>query len=227
MPGDSWAALGSPKLGESFRLIYQQVAGALGGAAIAAQIREQTGLDLEQDLLSWIGDVAFFARGTSVDSVEGGAVIEITDEKRAAAALGKIAGAVRIRTGTDVQPTKIPGAESAFTLPTGGGKALVMARGHGRMVVTFGEEAAREALAPSEKLADADTFKQAAEGLGDDLKPAFLLSMPAVVSVVESAGEADAEFAKARPYLDAFGVLAAGSRRDGDRTLSRFIAALK
>ena len=67
LPGDSWVALGAPKLGETARALYQQFAGALGGAAIAQQLRQQLGLDLEQDVFSWIGDVAFFVRGTSAD----------------------------------------------------------------------------------------------------------------------------------------------------------------
>ena len=38
-------------------------AGALGGAAIAAQVQQATGLNLEQDVFSWIGDVGVFVRG--------------------------------------------------------------------------------------------------------------------------------------------------------------------
>ena len=50
---------------------------------LGLQLRSQLGLDVEQDLLSWIGDVAFFVRGVSKDSVEGGAVISVTDSAAA------------------------------------------------------------------------------------------------------------------------------------------------
>ena len=52
------------RLGETLKRLYQQAAGALGGAAIENQLRQELGLDLQQDVFSWIGDVAVFARGT-------------------------------------------------------------------------------------------------------------------------------------------------------------------
>ncbi len=64
LPGDSWVAFGAPDFGPALKGIYQQVAGALGGAAIENQLRQELGLDLQQDVFSWIGDVAVFARGT-------------------------------------------------------------------------------------------------------------------------------------------------------------------
>jgi hypothetical protein len=75
-------------------------------------------------------------------------------------------------------------------------------------------------------LADSDTYGAAKSVLGD-VEPGFLLSMPAVLELVRSSGEADADFEKAEPYLEAFGVLAGGSSRDGDTARSRTAAELK
>jgi hypothetical protein len=97
LPGDSWLALGSPDFGPSLKAIYQQLAGALGGAAIENQLRQELGLDLQDDVFSWIGDVAFFVRGTTMDSIEGGAVIEVTDSGKAKAAFGKLLGLAQTR----------------------------------------------------------------------------------------------------------------------------------
>ena len=60
-----------------------------------------------------------------------------------------------------------------------------------------------------------------------DVEPGFLLSMPAVLELVEATGEADEDFAKAKPYLEAFGVIAGGLSRDGDTARSRTAAQLK
>ena len=48
-------------------------------------------------------------------------------------------------------------------------------------------------MAPTETLADSELFGQAKEILGDDMQPAFLLSMPQLLAAVESMGETDAQ----------------------------------
>ena len=227
-PGDSWAALGSPKLGQTMKLVYQQAAGALGGAAIEQQLRSELGIDLQEDVFSWIGDVAFFARGTTMDSIEGGAVIEVTDPAKAKAAFGKLVGLAQSRGGVQTKPIRIEGAETAFeaALP-GAPKSIVAARSEDRVVIAYGREAAADAFSPTDKLGDSDTYSEAKSVLGGDLEPGFLLSMPAVVELASAASGGDPEFAKAKPYLEAFSVLAGGSSRDGDTARSSFAAGLK
>ncbi len=228
LPGDAWAALGSPKLGETARAIYQQAAGAFGGAAIEEQLRSQLGLDLEQDVFSWIGDVALFARGSTVDTIDGGLVIQVTDQDRAATAFGKLIGVLRTRGGVDARPTQVDGAEAAFevALPDAP-KPLVIARSTERVAIAYGPDAAKEALSPGAKLSDSDLFGEASDLLGDDLEPAFLLGIEPIVALVESVGEADQEWEKARPYIEAFSVIASGGKIEDDRGRSRFVAGLK
>jgi hypothetical protein len=71
LPADAWGAFGIPDLGETARFFYNRVAGALGGAALSQQLRQETGLDLDEDVFSWMGDVAFGqARELSGDEYE-------------------------------------------------------------------------------------------------------------------------------------------------------------
>jgi hypothetical protein len=228
LPGDSWLAFGVPEFGPALKGIYQQVAGALGGAAIENQLRQELGLDLQEDVFSWIGDVAIFARGTTADAIDGGLVIEVTDPARAKTAFGKLVGLAQTRSGTNAKPVEIPGAETAFEAAAPGApQPVVAARSEERVVVAIGRRAAADALGGGERLADADAYAAAESVLGDDVEPGFLLSMPAVLELVRSSGEADADFEKARPYLEAFGVIAGGSSRDGDTARSRTAAELK
>ena len=228
LPADSWAALGSPKLGQTIKLVYQQAAGALGGAAVEQQLRSQLGIDLQEDVFSWIGDVAFFARGTTMDSIEGGAVIEVTDPAKAKAAFGKLIGLAQSRGGAQTKPIRIEGAETAFeaALP-GAPKSIVAARSEDRVVIAYGREAAADAFSPTDKLGDSDTYSEAKSVLGGDVEPGFLISIPAVVELASTASGGDPEFEKAKPYLEAFSVLAGGSSRDGDTARSSFAAGLK
>ena len=228
LPGDAWGALGSPRVGESLKAVLQQVAGALGGVAIAQQLRSELGIDLEQDVFSWMGDAAFFVRGTSPDAVEGGAVISVTDEERAASAFGKLIGVLRTRGGVDARPISVDGAQTAFAVEhPGAPKPVVIARSASRVVVALGADAAAEALAPDAKLADADAFGEARSLLGDGVAPAFLLALEPVLALVQASGAADADFERARPYLEAFSVLASGGKIEDDRARSRFVAGLK
>ena len=51
--------------------------------------------------------------------------------------------------------------------------------------------------------------------------------MPAVLSLVDSIGEADPEFEKAKPYLEAYDVIALGAGTSGERAKVRVAAGLK
>jgi hypothetical protein len=228
LPGDSWFAVGSPKFGESARNVYQPFVGALGGAALEQQLKSQTGLDLQQDVFSWIGDVAFFARGSSRDSIDGAAVISVTDAAAAKNAFGKLVGVVQSRGNVAARSVSVRGAESAFAFSVPDApKPVVAARSADKVVIAYGEAAASDALEPSEKLGDSAAYDEAKEQLGEGFEPGFLLSMPPVVSLIGSAAKDKAEFARAKPYLDAFSVVAAGGKIDGDTARSRVVAGLR
>jgi hypothetical protein len=229
LPGDAWAAFGLPDVGASGQELFENFAGALGGAALESEFRRQTGLDLQDDVFGWIGDVAVHVTGVGMEGLRGALVIEVTDSDRATGAFGKLTGLLRVQGGVDVQAVELEGAQSAFEirdpeLPD----TVVLARGEERVVVAFGRAAAESALAPADELSDSELWSQAEEALGDGLDPAFLLDFGKVLENVEAfgAGE-DPEFAQAREYLDAFDVVASGIETDGDEQRSRFAFGLK
>ena len=164
----------------------------------------------------------------SKDALDGGVVIQVTDEARARAAFGKLIGLAQTRGGATAKAVSVPGAETAFAISkTGSGKPIVAALGKGRVVIAYGAAAAADALSPKQKLSDSETWSEAKSTLGDGYEPAFLLSMPAVVELASSAGGSDADFARAKPYLDAFSLITGGGKLDGDTARSRFAAGLK
>ena len=228
LPGDAWVALGAADVGPSVKSIFTKVAGAFGGAAATQQLQSQYGIDLERDVFSWIGDMAVFARNTTKADIDGALVIEATNPGNMQSAFGKLVGLLQSQGGQKVTPIKVDGADLAFrTGSTDLGKPAVIARSDDRVVVAVGESAAAEALAPKQKLADGELFKEAKDILDDDLEPAFLLSMPDLVAAIESMGEADADFAKAKPYLDAFSLIVSGGTFKDDEVRSRVAAGLK
>ena len=103
----------------------------------------------------------------------------------------------------------------------------MIARSDDRVAIAYGAEAASAALSPDAKLADGEAYGRAQDLLGDDFDLSFLLSMDPIVSLVESSGQADAEFEQARPYIEAFSVIASGTKVDDERARSRLVAGLR
>ena len=228
LPGDAWVALGAADVGPAVKTVFTRSAGALGGAAAAQQLEQRYGIDLERDVFSWIGDVAVFVRHTTRAEVDGGLVIEARNPANMKGAFGKLVGLLQSEGGKKVSPVKVKGAALAFRAgETDLGKPVVLARSDDRVVVALGEAAAAEALAPAKKLADAPLFDQAEDILGDDVEPDILLSMPDLLAAIEAMGETDAEFEKAKPYLEAFSVIASGGSFKEDEVLTRVAAGLK
>jgi hypothetical protein len=228
LPGDAWGAFATSNVGESAQALVSSFAGAIGGAAVAAQVKQATGLDLQQDVFSWIGDLGVFVRGTDMASLDGALVIGSTDDAKAQTAFAKLVALIAKESGTTPAPIDVAGADAAFAVESPGApKNVVLARGEGRVVAAFGEEAAAAALSPSSKLGDSDTLGAAEGILGDDMKPAFVLSIADVIRLADATGGTDAEFDKARPYLEALGVVTSGGKSDGDRFESRIAVTLK
>ena len=152
LPGDAWGAFALPKLGETAKTLFSSFAGAIGGAAAAGEVKRQTGLDLEQDVFSWIGDTGVFIRGASEPELDGALVIESTDDAKAAPAFGKIVGLIGKEDGVRPEPVRLEGAESAFSFTSPDtDKPIVLARGSGRVVAAYGEDAAKAALSPGDE----------------------------------------------------------------------------
>ena len=64
LPGDSWVGVAQTDLGKLIDYYVDAVAGMVGGRdAIAQQLKAATGLDLQKDVIDWMGDFAIFARG--------------------------------------------------------------------------------------------------------------------------------------------------------------------
>jgi hypothetical protein len=228
LPGDAWASFVTPKLGEAAESMFGSFAGAIGAAAIAGQVKQSTGLDLQQDVFSWVGDVGLFVRGTDMATLDGALVIGSTDDARAEAAFAKIVGLIGKQTGAAPEPVQVDGAEAAFAIAApGADKPVIVARGEGKVVAAYGDKAASDALSPDAKLADTDGFGAAKEILGDDMEPSFLLSIADVIKLADATGETDAEFDKARPYLETLGVVTSGGKSDGDKLQSRVALTLE
>jgi len=234
LPGDAWLGVGLPHIGQSLR---DAMAQGLQAASVAGQdiegqvqaIEQALGIDIEDDLLSWMGDGGIFATGASIDAIGGALVVQTTDAAKAQQALRKLAALVpQIADGVEVRRGDVPGADEAVELRTDGFPfPIVAAVGNDRFVLGIGEQAVAAGLNPTTTLADNPAFKEAAQALGD-VKPAFFVDVAAIGALIGALVPADDP--ETKQFLDALqkvASIAAGTQRDGSTQRTKIVIALK
>ena len=230
MPEGSWAALALPGFGDGLRTLVTGIGSALGGEEqLNDQLRSATGLDLERDLLSWIGDVGVFADGDTKDTIGGGVLIKSKDPEASKRALTKIAAAIqKSDPSVQVAAARIPGAFGyQFSDPSQAPRGIFMAQAGDKVAITYGEDEAKAALGDG-GLSESNDFTRAAEDLGDGYQPGLYVSVPSILRVAEAFGaSSDKDYTEAKPYLTIFDYLIAGSAHSGNDSSSRFRIGFK
>ena len=220
LPGDSWLGMAQTDFGKLIDFYVEAFAGIAGGRdAIEQQLKEATGLDLQKDVIAWMGDFGVFVRGTRVSELDGALIVETTDEAAsgrfisALERLAKTQGQGQVRVG----PLTAPGGGTGFTasgavIP----KPIHVFQKSGRVVFAYGDAAASDAVNPDNTLGDAADYTAARDSLGDYDISFFLLAQP-ILDLVESTDAAsDADWQKAKPYLEPLNALVGGTSGDGD-----------
>ena len=219
LPGDSLFATGGPELGRQLAAGVDLAASSFGGRAILEQaLRQRTGLDLQRDVLDWMGDYGIFVRGRNSRSLGGALVVESKDP---AATRRAIAGLRRIlrgqaTSGARVGRLGIRGADAGFTVTAEDLPAPInVFLKSGRFVVAYGDEAANQAVNPRGTLEDESTFSQATGSLGG-YKVNTYASVPAALLLAEGLGaSSDSGYQKAKPYLTVLGALVGAAKPAG------------
>jgi hypothetical protein len=231
MPADSWLALGQSEFGKLLDFYVDAFAGAAGGRdAIAQQLRAATGLDLQKDVIDWMGDFGFFVRGTSVSELDGALVIETSDEsasRRFIDALERLARS-QAEPGARIGPLTAPGGGDGFTgTDPGVAKPIHVFQRDGRVVFAYGDAAARDAVDAGEKLGDSQEFTATRDSLGD-YDVSFYLVMQPILELAESEGsDTNSDYQAAKPYLDVISALVGGTSGDGDDLKSALKVVVK
>jgi hypothetical protein len=234
LPGDAFAAAGFADLGASIERSLKSIGGSgLGGVGVEAllrQFRQQTGLDLREDLLSWMGDAGLYVSGNSVADLHGALVVKSTDPARTRKAIAAIQRLARTMAKNEkVTSLSGSGVDRGFSVKGTGSPRIDVALAGDRFIIAVGgDKALQEAIKPPTTLSSAPAFTAAGDKLGNGVKPAFFLDMTKVTTLIGSKAGSDPSFAKAKPYLDTFAALVGGAKDEGDGvTRARFAITLK
>jgi hypothetical protein len=224
LPADSWLAIAQPDLGKTISYFVDAFGGLVGGRdMLAQQLKAATGLDLDKDVISWMGDWSLFVRGESVAELSGALVVETSDEAASARFIDAVA---RLARKGDVNVTARDGGVTLSTSEVP--EPIHLFQSDGKVVLAYGDAAAADALDPGEKLGDTQAYKDAEEALGGDYDLSFYLGFEPILALVDSTGAGDDEgWQKVKPYLEPLGALVVGAKKDGDKLRSAFGLTVK
>ena len=146
MPAESWFALAITEAGDAVRESLGEIASlgaqmgdpALNPDAIVGAIEGQTGLDLEEDLLAWLGNAAFFVSGTSEPDLRLGGLLETSDPAASESAIATAEEQFGQATGAPTAAPKLEGATAGFSATGPGGASVEIALRDDLVVGAFG-----------------------------------------------------------------------------------------
>jgi hypothetical protein len=225
LPGDSWLALATPPLGP---LVRNALASAGVHDQAAAQVQRNLGLDLDKDLLEPLGGLGVFVRGESPLDVGGGALLQMTDAASAQRLVTRLEAIVGAGLHVPTRPLAVSGARGfQVQIPQSPQPIVVLAKGD-RLAAGYAASSAQDLLDPQQRFDESSDGKAAIGTLGDGYTPAFVLIVPPLAGLLRSLDQLQvADLSSVIPYVDAYRSLAIGTKRDGDRTSVRIVAALR
>ncbi len=227
LPAGSSMAFGVSEIGKVLEKLVDGVSQmGLGAGFVEQQFKAETGLDLRDDVLSWMGDLGVSVQGSSLFDLRGGVVIESRDpaaSKRAVEAVRRLLE----REDAPLKPLSLPGLDG-FALGDPSVPEDINVVAADSVVIAYGNKATLELLEPGRKLGDSQLFRRAEEALGDGFAPSAFVDVPAVVGLLESFGAgADPTYAKEiNPLLDHVSFAVAGARLQGDTVIQRSVLGI-
>ena len=232
VPGSAWAAIGVPDLGDAisgFIDFFGQM--GLPGTdrqTIAREFKNQTGLDLDEDVLSWMGDAALFVQGRTLEDLSGGLILETSDPATTSATLDRVAVLLG-EAGVIAQEESRSGYEG-FSV-SAGLPAPIYALVKDRLIVTIGDQATDDLVEGGDVLSDAPGFTAAAAELGEDYTPSFFIDAAVAILLAEFAAAPsgslpDVYTDEVKPWLDPISFVISGARKDGDRLMQKLVVGI-
>jgi uncharacterized protein DUF3352 len=225
LPAGAWLALGTSDVGEVALEILQVAEAQDPGSveAVDSQLSAATGLALEEDILSWMGDVGLFVEGTGLFVLEGAIVIESTDPATSEATI-KTLGDLAVTEGAPVTPVEIEGLSGFATRTPELPKPVNIVAGGDRVIIGYGDTATAEAIGAEDTLADSEAYKAAEDALGDEFNTSFYLEVPALVSLIEGFVPDDPTYREdIKPWIDPLTHIVAGSKLEGDTLVQKLV----
>ncbi len=232
LPGDSWFAAALPDLGPTLERNLDQISssGLPGAGRFESQIEQQTGLDLADDVLSWLGDAAVFVEGTDAPGLTLGVIAQTSDPEGPRKLLDVVGSVIEQESGrASSGPPKGADYGFSFMIPSLEGAAEAGVIGD-MLVASFGATV-EQVLDPPTTLGEDSNYGDALVALGEGIAPALFIDLPEIIAVAERGAADDPpgdgpDYDAIRPYVGELGSLIAGSRRTDGLVVTRVTMTL-
>lgn len=237
LPGDAWLAAGVKDVGGQVDQALNQIGqlGAFGGFdldQVLEQVQDAFGIDVRKDLAAWMGDAGIFVRGSSLNDIGGGLVVQSKDPAATKAVVPKLQRFIRAAASGDARVSALreSGVDAGFTVRASDVPLPIHVAAAGdKFIVAVTDAALQSALKPSAPLSDGQAYKDATAKLGDGLKPALVLDPAPLASLLDGLGLAQQgpEAAKILEVLGKLSTVAAGGKREGDTATGKLVVGVK
>jgi uncharacterized protein DUF3352 len=225
LPADSWLALSIGGFGDNLRSSLKSLNATGQGnmlGLLESQLRSQTGLSLQGDLLSWLGDFSGFISGGTPSTFAAGAFLGSKNPSASRRAVAHIGRVLRARSKLPITPKA-----NGFALRTKQADVAIQSKGD-HVIAAVGRNAVAKTQSPSSKLGTDPTFRSALTALGEGAKPGFYLAVPTLVNFAAlSASGSSSDFQQAEPYLRHITFLTYGTADGDGGPVGRLVLGLK
>lgn len=238
LPDAAWLAVGSADIGAAFEQQLDQLAqlGGFGGVDVdqaLSQFRSQTGIDLREDLLSWMGDAGVFVSGTGLADIGGALVVKSKDAAKSEAFIGDLERVIKRFGQGQVSARKLSGSGvdrgielkvPGLPLPVG------VASAGDQFVIAVGNGTVEKITSKPAKLGDTEAYKDAAGKLEDGVKPQLFVDLEPVRGLLNDTGalkQAGPEGERFGRALEQLTTIVAGGKRDGDIQRGELVVGVK
>ena len=229
LPASSWGAFAIQDLATPIRSILDLSAGVVpGGAAqIDQQLRRETGLQLERDLLSWMGGAGGFIAGDSPSSIFGGFTVETSDPQTTLRSILSLQG-LFTREGNRTEIINRAGFRGFVANVPGQPQVGIVAVDDERLVAALAPIGLLDALAAGRELGGTEGFATADSSLGEDLTMAGFFDLRAIRILFESSVPSDPTYeSRVKPFLEPLTHLVFGSKNEGDFVRDRLVIGVE
>lgn len=235
LPGDAIATislgdLGGP-LGDAL---------ADGSSELEDELREAldelAGLNVEDDLVAWLGQVGLYVAGDDPDTVEGAVVAETRSPSDSDRALRQIESYNASDPDYDDYGygygVSVYASDDGLGFDVAGNGEVLQVRGdEDRVIAGMGAAgfSTDRALDAAGGFGESDVYRRATAALGG-YEPFVVIDAPPLQSLLEQAADAgydDSYMEDVRPWLSSIATVAGGVRADGDRLRIRLVAEIQ
>lgn len=228
LPSDSWLAVGIGDLGGTLgRFVTAlQNAGPTGAgvASSLATLKNKVGIDLQHDIIGWMGQAGLFVAGTGLLDLTAALVVQSKDPTLSHAAIPKI-GLLLTALGLRVTGLSLAGTDAGIAVhPKSLPVTIDVVSAQGKLVIGLGDASVTKALSGGPTLSTSASYTAAQSALGEGLKPSVIVDVPTLLSLLDGLGLSKGKtIAAIRPYLTAITTLVAGGQRQNTIGHSRVV----